>query len=120
MQMFTSTRDKYKARHYCADCADTNKEVRAELAAAHTAHFLDITDDPQEIEGKTCEACQRLISEVSDHPGTYRLQAQVTFPVDVVLQARSATDAEYQLDEGVERADFAIAMQDLREECWRG
>jgi phosphoribosylformylglycinamidine (FGAM) synthase PurS component len=116
MQMFTSTRDKHQDKRYCADCADTNQEVRAELAAAHATRDLDITDDQREIEGQTCQACQRLISQVPAHLGTYRLQVQVTFIVEVDLQARSATDAEYQLDEAVDRADFNSVMEDIKTE----
>jgi|SRR5579884_612802 len=114
MQMFTLTRDKHQSKRYCADCADTNKEVRAELAAAHATRDLDITDDSQEIEGQTCEACQRLISQVPAHLGTYRVQAQVTFTVEVDLQARSATDAEFQVDAAIGGANFNLIMRDMQ------
>lgn len=112
-QMFTSTHNQHRIRRYCADCADTNKEVRAELAAAHAARNLDISDDHEEIEGQMCEACQRPIASVSAHLGTYRVQAQVTFTVEVDLQARSATDAELQVDAGIDGANFDLIMRDM-------
>jgi hypothetical protein len=111
--MFTSTREEHRTRRYCADCADTNKEVRAELAAAHATRDLDVSSDQEEIEGQICEGCQRPISQVPAHLGLYRVQAQVTFTVEVDVQARSATDAEFQVDAGVNGANFALIMRDL-------
>jgi hypothetical protein len=107
--MFTSTRDKYQVRRYCADCADTNREVRDELAAAYTRGELAVSDASLEIGDHRCVACECLIRDVPAYQGEYRVEVELTFPVTVTLKAKCATDAEFRLADVLEGANFRKA-----------
>jgi hypothetical protein len=58
MQMFTSTREEHRTRRYCADCVDTNKEVREDLAATHATRDLDVSSDLEKV---NVDECQYLV-----------------------------------------------------------